>query len=433
MKGKWKKAPLETLCEFYSGSGFPERFQGNKSGDYPYIKVSDMSLAGNSIFLAGANNWVSKNTAVILSAKVIPAGATAFAKIGAAMFLNRRRMTIQDTCFDNNMMAAVPKDIISDKFLYYIFTTLDFSDFSQTTALPSLSLSALKSFCVYLPDAKETQQHIADILTSCDEVIEQTEKAIAKYRNIKAGMLQDLFTRGLDANGKLRPKPEDAPGLYKDSSLGKIPKEWEVFSFSQCFELHRNNTFSRDYLDNQPGSIYNIHYGDILVKYQTCVNPKNDGVPCLLINKVSSLCEDFVQNGDVVFADTAEDDTVGKAVEVINENGLKIVAGLHTIFCHPVKKVFASRWLGYFVNSDVFHSQLLPYVVGSKVSSISRENIKKTLVLCPEIKEQENMTKKMYAIDAQIEDEEQTLGKYRSIKLGLMKKLLTPPEGALET
>ena len=432
MKGKWGKKSLEECCCFYSGSGFPERFQGHKSGDYPFVKVSDMSLSGNSIFLTNANNWVSNEIAISLSAKVIPAGATAFAKIGAAMLLNRRRITIQETCFDNNMMATVPKEGIDAKFIYYIFTTLDFADFSQVTALPSLNLSALKNHVIYLPKTKEAQRLIADILTSCDEVIEQTEKAIAKYRDIKAGMLQDLFTRGLDADGKLRPKPEDAPGLYKDSPLGKIPKDWEIISFFRCFEFHRNNTLSRAFLSNQAGEIYNIHYGDVLIKFQTCVDCKEDEIPSLKLDKISSFCEDFVRDGDIIFADTAEDDTVGKAVEVINVGILKVVSGLHTFFCHPINKTCVPRWLGYFVNSDVFHRQLLPYVAGSKVSSVSRENIKKTYILFPQRREQENMVNALVSLDATIADEEQTLAKYRSIKLGLMKKLLTPPEGALE-
>ena len=122
MKGKWIEKPLQECCSFLSGSGFPERFQGLKFGDYPFIKVSDMSLPGNSIFITTANNWISRETALFLSAKAIPCGATVFAKIGAAMLLNRRRITVRDTCCDNNMMAAIPRDEIAGKFLYYIFT-----------------------------------------------------------------------------------------------------------------------------------------------------------------------------------------------------------------------------------------------------------------------------------------------------------------------
>ncbi len=430
MKGKWVKKRIDQIGAIFPG-GTPstsnEAFWG---GHIPFVTPPDLRDI-KQVFIVKTERFISdlgvqKSAAILLPEKSIVISTRA--PIGYLGVTSSPSVTNQGC--KSLVVSAGENPVFHFYNLQLYVDTM--KRYGVGTTFAEISKKDLSRIVVSFPSESADQQHIVDILSSCDEVIEQTEKAIAKYRDIKAGMLQDLFTRGLDANGKLRPKPEEGSDLYKDSPLGKIPREWEVFSFSQCFELHRNNTFSRDFLDNQPGSIYNIHYGDILVKYQTCVNPKNDGVPCLQLNKISSFCEDFVQDGDVIFADTAEDDTVGKAVEVINDGDSKIVAGLHTIFCHPVEKVFSSRWLGYFVNSDVFHTQLLPYVVGSKVSSISRDNIKKTFVLCPGIKEQENMTKRLYAVDAQIEVEEKTLEKYRSIKLGLMKRLLTPPEGALE-
>ena len=141
---------------------------------------------------------------------------------------------------------------------------------------------------------------------------------------------------------------------------------------------------------------------------------------------------DYLQNGDLVFADTAEDDTVGKAVELYNVGDRTIVSGLHTIFARPKEDDFASRWLGYYVNSDSFHKQLLPFVVGSKVSSISRTNIKRTFVVIPESDEQQQIAKRLSAIDAKIAAELAVVAKYRKVKAGLMARLLTPPDGEVE-
>lgn len=297
---------------------------------------------------------------------------------------------------------------------------------------PAITSNSLSEIFICYPQKEIEQRHIAEILSTCDEVIEKTEAAIAKYRAIKAGMMQELFTRGLDANGKLRPRPEAAPGLYKDSELGLIPKEWEVEQFDICFELHRNNTFARALLSDQPGNVYNIHYGDVLIKYNDHLDCKTNNIPSLTENAEKMSGDDFIKEGDVIFADTAEDDTVGKVIEIINVGSLKIVSGLHTIFSHPIKPLFVSKWLGFFLNSDMFHAQMLPYVVGSKVSSISRENIKKTYVVYPSKKEQQNVVNSLTTLAKQISVEERTLQKYQSIKQGLMKKLLTPPEGALE-
>src|SRR5205807_710318 len=70
------------------------------------------------------------------------------------------------------------------------------------------------------------QHNIADILSTLDGTIEQTEALIAKYQQIKAGLMHDLFTRGLTADGRLRPTRTEAPHLYKQSPLGWIPEEW---------------------------------------------------------------------------------------------------------------------------------------------------------------------------------------------------------------
>lgn len=75
---------------------------------------------------------------------------------------------------------------------------------------------------------EQEQRRIAEILTTLDETIEQTEALFAKYQQIKAGLMHDLFTRGVTPDGHLRPTRDQAPHLYKESSLGWIPKEWEI-------------------------------------------------------------------------------------------------------------------------------------------------------------------------------------------------------------
>ena len=427
MKGKWVTKTITELSETMSGGtpsrNTPEYFIGN-------IKWFTTSELNDSVLL-DSHEHISMMALSKSAAKSIPAGTILLAMYGATIG-KLGILSTEATC--NQACCAIICKAIDTKYLFYYLL----NDRDKLVSLgcgagqPNISQEIVKKYHVFYPVFLPDQQHIADILTSCDEVIEQTEKAIEKYRAIKAGMLQDLFTRGVDANGKLRPKPEDAPELYKDSPLGKIPKEWEIMPFSQCFELRKNNTLSREFLSDQPGKIYNIHYGDVLIKYPSCVDCLKNDIPSLRLDKMLSFSEDFAKEGDVIFADTAEDDTVGKAVELINVGTLKIVSGLHTIFCHPIINCFASCWLGYFVNSDIFHKQLLPYVVGSKVSSISRENIKKTYILHPGSEEQKNIVNKFISLDYDITTEEKLLAKYRSIKQGLMKKLLTPPEGALE-
>jgi type I restriction enzyme, S subunit len=99
-----------------------------------------------------------------------------------------------------------------------------------TTGLRNISLSHLAAHELRCPAPVE-QRKIARILTTLDNLIEKTEALIAKYQAIKQGMMHDLFTRGIDAHGHLRPTPAEAPDLYKHSAPGWIPREWECMSF----------------------------------------------------------------------------------------------------------------------------------------------------------------------------------------------------------
>jgi type I restriction enzyme S subunit len=90
-----------------------------------------------------------------------------------------------------------------------------------------LNYQQLRSFEIPWPTPFERVK-IAKILTTVDNLVEKTEALIAKYQAIKQGMMHDLFTRGVDEHGQLRPPYEEAPEVYKESELGWVPREWEV-------------------------------------------------------------------------------------------------------------------------------------------------------------------------------------------------------------
>ena len=210
---------------------------------------------------------------------------------------------------------------------------------------------------------------------------------------------------------------------YKHTELGIIPDEWEVKSFSQVFEIFSNNTYPRDCMMNEQGTFRNIHYGDVLIKYPTIVDVEKCLVPYLNDN-VKVKLQKYVQTGDIIIADTAEDETVGKCIEIKNEKNEKILAGLHTFFCHPITP-FASGWLGHYINSSNFHNQLLPYITGIKVSSISRASILETKLLEPPLSEQKAIVQALTDVDNLIAALDKKISKKRLLKQGAMQQLLT--------
>ena len=137
---------------FRGGSGFPIRFQGQKGAELPFFKVSDMNTTGNELFMVRANNYVSEKLRASMGANRIPAGAIVFAKVGAAVFLERKRILAQDSCIDNNMAAFIVDSSRADvRFLHYLLSAFKLSSLVATTALPSLNGKQLRSIPLVMP------------------------------------------------------------------------------------------------------------------------------------------------------------------------------------------------------------------------------------------------------------------------------------------
>ncbi|MFR5134419.1 MAG: restriction endonuclease subunit S [Acutalibacter sp.] len=263
--------------------------------------------------------------------------------------------------------------------------------------------SQFLGFVLPLPSRKE-RVPIAAILTTQDKVIELKEKLLAEKQRQKKYLMQVLLT------GKKR-----LPGFSG---------QWEIKGFNQVFTFGATNTFSRECMCEDSTGVKNIHYGDILVRYGEVLKLSEQEIPSLL-SDIGAKITTFVDDGDVVIADTAEDLTAGKVVEVQETHGKKVAAGLHTMLCKPIKGCFAPGWLGYYMNSETYHKQLVPYIAGVKVMSISKGNIVKTHILVPPIEEQTAIVKVFSTTDHEIDLLQRDIEQEKQKKKALMQLLLT--------
>lgn len=210
---------------------------------------------------------------------------------------------------------------------------------------------------------------------------------------------------------------------FKQTEVGMIPSDWEVKTFCELFEVLPNNTLSRAELNKEYGSYKNVHYGDILVEFGEWIDCSNVGLP--FINSNAKFNHTVLQDGDIVIADTAEDETVGKSTEITNAKNQKIVSGLHTIPIRPKIK-FAPKWLGYYINSACWHDQILPFITGTKVSAISKAAVSQTKLFFPaKIEEQQRIANALSDVDTLIANLEKLIAKKKNIKQGAMQQLLT--------
>ena len=236
------------------------------------------------------------------------------------------------------------------------------------------------------------QDRIAAAIMACDKHIAALQSLISKYQAIKKATVNLLL------------KPRD---------------EWNKIRLGD-FEAHRNNTCSRSLTSSSAGKVRNIHYGDILVKYSEIVSLEFDKVDYLSEAGEAHSPNDYLQDGDIVIADTAEDETAGKVVEVQDVADRKAVAGLHTVFLRPPNDLFARGWLGYWMNSRFYHNQLLPYMTGIKVLSLSKSNLANTEIYHPPRTEQERLVETLESIDAHIVALHAQADKARQLKKGMM-------------
>ena len=275
---------------------------------------------------------------------------------------------------------------------------------SQRSGQPGINSVEYASLQIPTPPLSE-QQKIAEILSLWDKAIEKQSQLISHLERRKKGLMQQLLT------GKKR-----LPGFEE---------KWETKKLQEICELKSNYAISREQTNYIKGEVSTIHYGDVLIKYPNILDTNKECIPYINdeISKNTAF-KSFIEEGDIIMADTAEDETVGRACEVINLNNRKMTAGLHTFFIHPKIK-FAKAFLGYYINSDYYHKQIIPLIQGIKVSSITRKGLLNTRIDIPSFEEQEEIAEILLNADSEINYAKQYLFHLHSQKRGLMQQLLT--------
>nr|WP_260275922.1 restriction endonuclease subunit S [Lactobacillus delbrueckii] len=188
--GKWDQCKLGNVGTFRGGFGFPENEQGNIDG-IAFYKVSDMNDSCNTLTMRKASNYVTSSQISKNKWKPILNQNIIFAKVGAAVYLERKRKAMGPFLLDNNMMAFQPKDADID-YIYYVFQRLRISKHAQVGTLPSLNASELRNITIYIPSLNE-QKAVADLMVSLDHTIILYDFKLELLKKLKSSLLQHMF------------------------------------------------------------------------------------------------------------------------------------------------------------------------------------------------------------------------------------------------
>lgn len=189
MDNSWTRTSLGDICMFRAGTAFPKQFQGEVSGEIPFIKVSDLKHSANSLYIRHSANWVDMSTVEHLKASLLHPGAIVFAKIGEGLKAERFRLVARATCIDNNLMGAIPQGVDAH-FLYYLMVHTGVAHLVEGSALPYLRQSDLERIPVCVP-LNDEQQRIAGVLGALDDKIESNLRVRNLCRDLGGNLVAD--------------------------------------------------------------------------------------------------------------------------------------------------------------------------------------------------------------------------------------------------
>ena len=210
-------------------------------------------------------------------------------------------------------------------------------------------------------------------------------------------------------------------------TMRPLASSWEQRKLGDCFEFLKNNTLSRADLNGENGTARNVHYGDILIKFGDCLDGERSDLPFITDDTVlPKFAGSILREGDVIFADTAEDEAAGKCVELRKLPKEPTISGLHTIPARP-RFPFGSGYLGHYLNSDAYHRQLLPLMQGIKVISVSKAALQDTQVRFPRLSEQAAIGAALSEIDNLITLHQRKHDKLCTLKKSMLDKMFPKP------
>lgn len=274
---------------------------------------------------------------------------------------------------------------------------------AQGTTFEAISKSDLQTLILRIPPSAELPV-IAKVLDTLDTTIHQTEAIIEKLKQVKQGLLHDLLTRGVDANGELRPRYEQAPELYQASPLGWIPKEWSVKPLSDSINLISGQHISTD-LCNSVGKG---------VPYFT--GPSDFFGTTTIVTSYTSHPQIMCNEGDLLI--TVKGSGCGKIA----------LAGIRACISRQLMAIRVDEntllyWFAIFQN---LQPQFNRMATGGNIPGIGRNQILDFLLSTPNrIEEMELIGLRIEAMDARCAIEGQKLAKLKLNKSALMDDLLT--------
>lgn len=401
---EWVESPLSQLVTFQKGRKVDTSpFDGE--GYAPYLGASGLE-GGDDGFAATRLAIIAKDTDTLMLWDGERSGLVGYGCQGVVA---------------STVSKLSPSDKIEPKYLYYALSEqFDWIQHRRTgTGVPHVPKDLGRLLKLHYPKQRTIQQRIATILTSIDTAIEKTEALVAKYQQIKAGLMHDLFTRGVLPNGQLRPPREQAPELYRETAIGWIPKAWPVRKLGSMARIVSGVTLG----SQASGS------GGLEVPYLRVANVQDGYLDLTEIKTVRITRKELeqlrLQVGDVLMNEGGDFDKLGRGAVWSGEIE-NCVYQNHVFRVRTNSSDLLPYFLAFYSESNFGKKYfLISSKQSTNLASINSTQLHAYPIALPSREEQQVIIERISAANGRIEVMKAEAGKLRNQKCGLMHDLLT--------
>jgi len=407
----WKVIKLGDVTDIENGTT-PSREEPKfwSEGAIPWLTTGKV----HDRFINQADEFITEYALRLCSLRLLPIGTVLVAMIGQGLTRGKVAYLASEASINQNFGAILPCSSLDSRFLFHY---LDFNyeyvrGSSRGSNQQALNCAVIAQLQVVCPP-KEEQRRIAEILDTVDKTIAHTSSLIAKLKQMKAGLLHDLLTRGLDENGELR----DAigyPEQFKDSPLGRIPKDWEATTIGEQASTSSGSTPNRSNPKYwQDGTIAWVKTGE--VNY-TFIQDTEEKITQKALNETSLTVYPV---DTVLMAMYGQGVTRGK----VGILGIESTTNQACAAIIPKDNKLVSRYLFHYLS--YYYDEIRSMSHGSNQSNLNERLIASFPIHLPPIKEQIRIVEMIDSHDTRIRTEEAYRDKLKLQKKGLMHDLLT--------
>lgn len=363
----WKEGTIKSVASIGNGR------------DYKHLKEGNVPVFGTGGYMTSVNDFLHDGETVCIGRK---------GTIDTPIYHSGKIWTV-DTLFYTHSF-----DNILPKLLFYIFQTIDWKKYNEATGVPSLSKKTIEQIKIIFPESEVEQSKITTILNTIELSIAQTEQLIAKYKNIKQGLIHDLLTLGIDQNGTIR-DPNTHSFVEKNGIM--VPEEWEVVEIgSGIVKITTGNANTQDRVE--------------------------DGIyPFFVRSNTIEKSSKYIFDGEAVLT-SGDGVGVGKIYHYYNGK-FNFHQRVYCIYDFEKDRLFGKYFFEYFKSN--FYAEISRQSAKTTVDSVRLAMITKMLLKVPLYNEQQKIVSILDQQESLIESEQTNLAKLQKLKQGLMQDLLT--------